>query len=215
MNKWTASNMEMGQKEGAFLELAQTAREMEFTYQDIKEVIVSRYANAPEKLEEYKFEGRFPDGTKAQIEKIRKVYNVCELHRSLGYTEAVPVAMSDRLKDAADAVEALYTDADRERFESEHATHDLNVLFDGDAKKLSQLWAWARATWGRYDLRFELIGMVPAKQGGGGGGGDVPVAPTGFMFEWLEPVLQFSWDTVEGATSYQIAFSEDGGEVWE
>jgi len=215
MNKWTAADIEMGQKEGAFLGLAQLAQEMEFTYQDIKEVIISRYADAPQKLEEFKFEGRFPDGTKAQIEKIRKVYDNCELHRSLGYEEAIPVAMSDRLKNAADAVEEQYSDADRERFESEHATHDLNVLFDEDAKRLSELHAWAKAIWGRYDLRFELIGMVPAKQQSGGGGGEVPDAPINFEFNWLDPVLQFRWDPVESATSYQLAFSEDGGEVWE
>jgi len=215
MNKWIASTTEMGQKEGAFLELAQKDQALEFTYQDIKGVIVSRYANALRKLEEFKFEGRFPDGMKARIKRARDAYDNCELHRSLGYPEAIPEAMSIRLKDAADSVEAIYDVADHERFESEHATHDLNVLFDEDAIMLSQLHAWARAIWGRYDLRFELIGMVPAKSQSGGGGGEVPAAPTGFTFEWLEPVLQFSWDAVEGATSYQIAFSEDGGEVWE
>ena len=206
----------MGQKEGAFLELALKDTELEFTYHDIKEVILARYVNEKRKLEEYKFEGRFPDGMKARIEKVRKVVETTELHRSLGYSVVIPVAMSDRLTNAADAVEGIYDTADHERFESEHATHILNTLFDSDSIKLRELYSWARATWGRYDLRFELIGMVPAKQGQcGGGGGEVPAAPMMFEYSWLEPVLQFSWDAVEGATSYQIAFSEDGGEVWE
>ena len=38
--------------------------------------------------------------------------------------------------------------------------------------------------------------------------------PTGFTYEWLDPDLRIFWDAVEGATSYQLAFSTDG-ESWE
>jgi len=212
-----SADVEMGEKEGATTELDLKERVMRETYTDIRGIILARYSGYPEHLDDFNLDLDFPSKTNDRMVKVLDVVTVSDRHRAAGVPCVLPLEMTNRLSMVVEDVRTAYDSSNTERFESEHATHILNTLFDSDSIKLRELYSWARATWGRYDARFELIGMVAASQGGsgGGGGGEVPVAPTGFMFEWLEPVLQFTWDALESVTSYQIAFSEDGGVVWE
>jgi len=200
------SDAEHGEKEGAYLAIALAEAPARQRVNIIKELLRSRYADRPELREHYNLDKTTPRSRGGMMQLADGIFEMHNRLVSEGDPLVLPDAMMDNLSALIEAIKVADTTA----------TKVLKALFDADSKMLALLYDWARAIWGRYDLRFELIGMVPAKQGqGGGGGGEVPAAPTGFTFEWLEPVLQFSWDAVEGATSYQIAFSEDGGEVWE
>jgi len=127
----------------------------------------------------------------------------------------LPDAMINNLKDIATAARIAFRAAHGELEEAKGSTVAIESLYDNDTYNLRLLYNWAVSMWGKADTRLIKLGFVQRYPPTGGGGGEVPGVPTGFTFEWLEPVLQFSWYAVEGATSYQIAFSEDGGGVWE
>ena len=106
-----------------------------------------------------------------------------------------------------------------EKEEARTSFDEKQALYDVQPRLLQFVLTAAILTWGNEDPRLNLLGFLPASEvwteGGGGTSGDVPDAPVDFGYLWLDPVLQFGWHAVDGATSYQLAFSEDGGEVWE
>ena len=206
MDIWSTAGVEQGEKEGAFLTLTAKDKEMEETYADIRIIALARYANDPDNLKDFEFDKLFPDGTKARLDVVREVVKASQRHRDAGIAHALPVVFTDKLTAAIDTVEAAYDDADIERFESEHASRTLWTLMRSDAIKLRELLGWARSVWGRYDLRFELIGMVPAKKHGGG----YPDAPENLTFD--SATNTFTWNETENTTSYQLAYSIDGND---
>ena len=208
MDIWSTAGVEQGEKEGAFLTLTAKDKEMEETYADIRIIALARYANDPDNLKDFEFDKLFPDGTKARLDVVREVVKATQRHRDAGIAHALPVVFTDKLTAAIVDVESAYDDADLERFESEHASRTLWNLMRSDAIKLRELLGWARSIWGRYDLRFELIGMVPAKKHGGG----QPDAPENLTFDSATDT--FSWTETENTTSYQLAYSLDGND-WE
>ena len=206
----TDADVEEGEKEGAFLAVSEATDIMDESYADIRLVGMALYEGDPTNLKDFNFNTPFPKGTNAQLFRVRDVVKVTEIHRAAGVTHTLTIAMTDRLTANADAVEAAYDEADMERYESEHATAGLWARMTADATMLRTIYSWARAAWGRYDLRFELLGMVPSKKRGGG----QPDEPTGFVVEFVSPTLTLSCDPVETATSYQFMYSDDGSS-WE
>ncbi len=211
----TTASAELGEKEGATTELDMKEKIMRETYTDIRGIVLARYKDYPQHLDDFNLDLEFPDKTEARMAKVLNVVKISERHMAAGVPCVLPPEMQDRLRNVVADVRDAYEQKDTEKFESKHATRALWDLFDADSARLAELLNWAKVMWGRYDLRFELIGMVPMKQGSGGGGGDLPAVPEGFELKWLDPFLKLSWNPVEGATSYQLAFSADGGDTWE
>jgi hypothetical protein len=211
------SSTELGEKEGATTELDIKETIMRETYTDIRGILLARYVDHPGHLDDFNFDNAFPDKTKPRMDKGLSVVKVSERHQAAGVPCVLPHEMLDRLRNVVADVRGAYEQRDIEKYESKHATRVLWEIYEADSARLAELLNWAKVMWGRYDVRFELIGMVPMTPGGqgGGGGGAVPLAPVGFDLKWLDPTLKFSWVPVEGATSYQLAFSVDGGGSWE
>jgi len=209
------SDAEWAEKEGAFLAIGIAGAPARERTNIIKELLRSRYVDRPDLLERYNIDQTTPRSRKGLMRMADDVY---EMHARLvaeGDPLVLPDAMIDGLKSLIDAVKAAETAAQDEFEDAKSATRELQAIFRTDSKKLALLYDWAVAMWGAEDPRMIEIGFVQRYPQSGGGGGEVPAAPEDFGYLWLDPVLQFGWHAVDGATSYQIAFSEDGGVVWE
>lgn len=202
MDVWTDAGVEMGEKEGSFLHLRELDAKMEETYQDIRLLAIARYANDKDALAEFQFERHYPNRRDHAVKWVRSTAKIAQLQLDTGIACALPQMMIDKLVAAADALETQSDVAENEKFESEHATHALNILFDTDTENLRKLYSWARACWGRYELKFELIGMVHAKHRRAG----YPKPPVGLAYD--EMAKNFSWDKTHLATSFQLAYAK-------
>jgi len=173
----------------------------------IKELIVTRYGDDDQLLYEFKLKGRLP---KAQNERNWVAKEIIRGNRELdaaGDPKVLPSGMIDALEVLADSVDAKFKNVGKEIREAKSATVELRMLFDEDSHNLRELLNWIVIYWGKIDPRLLQLGFV---QEFPQGGGDVPDAPGGLGYS--EGV--FSWDSVEDATSYQLAFSADG-DIWD
>ncbi len=208
------SKNEWAEKEGATLaiQLAETpARER---VNIIKELLASRYADYPTVREDYDLDESIPRARRDMIIFGDSLIRMHDERKAEGDPLVLPDAMMDNFVALMDTLKAAIETSRAERRQAKDATRELHDLFDTDSKMLALLYDWAVAMWGADDPRMIEIGFVQRFPQSGGGGGDVPAAPTGFDYMWLEPFLKFAWDALESVTSYQIAYSEDG-DTWE
>ncbi|MCK5844192.1 MAG: fibronectin type III domain-containing protein, partial [Victivallales bacterium] len=181
----------------------------------IKELLRSRYTDRPELREHYNLDKNTP---RSRVGMMRLADGILEMHARLvaeGDPLVLPDAMMDNLSALIDAVKAASSVAYDEREDATMASKELQALYNTDSKKLKLLYDWAVAMWGANDPRMIEIGFVQRFPQSGGGGGEVPDVPEDFMYSWLDPFLKFTWDALESVTSYQLAYSEDGGATWE
>ena len=173
----------------------------------IKDLIVTRYGEDEQLLYKFKLKGRLP---KSQNERWHVAMDIISGNRELeaaGDPNVLPSGMIDALETLALKVKTEFENVGKEITEAKSATVALRTLFDDDSRNLRELLNWIVIYWGKIDPRLIQLGFV---QDFPEGGGDVPDAPTGLSFA----AGTFSWDAVEDATSYQLAFSADG-DVWE
>jgi hypothetical protein len=222
-DKWVAalgkSQVEMGEAEVAYQAMHDADKPTFEYYARCKALLLDTYGLDNQKLEIYGATGQFPKDRKRRMKAVADLLDGHARLVATGDPDVLPDAFINTLQGYYDASNDAFANfVLKEKPEAMTAVDVQDSLFNADTEMLRVLYSWALMTWSRYEPNLVQLGFAPrtGQQGGsGGGGGEVPAAPTGFMFEWLEPVLQFSWDAVEGATSYQIAFSEDGGVVWE
>lgn len=207
------ADTELGEKEGATTELDEKEKIMRETFTDIRSIILARYTGYAPHLDDFNLDLDFPDKTNDRMIKVLDVVTVSDRHRAAGVPCVLPEETIDRLRTVVEDVRTAYQTQDIEKYESKHAHRVLWDIYDADSAKLAELQGWAKVMWGRYDVRFELIGMVPVKKQTVGG--DVPAIPIGFEYKWLDPVLKLEWKAVEGATSYQLAYRKTAEEAWE
>jgi len=209
--------VEIGERDVAF-EQIKAARKALYEHTTIvRGNLDVRYADVADYIHIYGICGRVPLVHSDLIKFGGEIIKGHEKSVAEGDPLVLPEPVIEQLRTFIANLDVMLDNSTEELCEALACTAIVEDLFDADSHELGELLNWIYMFWGKYDPRLYELGFVPASEqsGSGGGGGEVPAAPTGFMFEWLEPVLQFSWDAVEGATSYQIAFSEDGGEVWE
>jgi hypothetical protein len=209
MDLWTSSDAERGEKEGAYAELRTEIEDLTTLYADIRLVIIARYQDDPDNLKDYELDRAFPNARKGKVERVRNIVKISKKHEAEGDPNALPQSMIDSLNNACDAVEAGYDTALLEKVDAREATDNLWNRFDSDTEKLREIYSWTRVIIGRYDLRFELLGMVPSKKRTGG----QPGVPQNLAYDMGSG--QFSWDAVDTATSYQLAYRAIGSNDWE
>jgi len=186
--------------------------ELRERYVVLKDLLHARYGDDNTK-NSYGITGGMPRA-RGQLES--KVDKLIENHGTqvvAGDPLVLPDIMIANLQNLRDAMHAAQVVSETEFKEAKDSTKEALAIFEADSYMLRVLYKWCVAIWGKDSTNLLLLGFIQVYSQTGGG--EVPAAPEGFEFDWLEPVLQFSWYAVEGATSYQIAFSEDGGEVWE
>jgi len=206
--------VETGEKEEAFRLYDLKAVELEEYYALLKSLLIARYRDS-ELPVSYGLKGDAPESKQGVVKAAEMLINGHNSRVAVGDPRVLPDTMIVKITDFLNSTKTLWAGAYSEADDVESATAEMRALFDEDTEMLREVYNWICAMWRRDDPRLIEIGFVQRKYEGGGGGGEVPDAPINFEFNWLDPVLQFRWDPVESATSYQLAFSEDGGEVWE
>jgi len=209
------SDAEWAEKEGAFLAIRLAEEPARARLTIIKELLNSRYVDRPELLERYNIDSASPRSRVGMMQMADDVYEMHARLKAEGDPLVLPDAMISGLRALMDAVRAAEVKAQDEFEDAKSATKELRAIFEADSKMLALLYDWAVAMWGAEDPRMLEIGFVQRLPESGGGGGNMPSVPEGFELKWLEPFLKFWWNPVEGATSYQLAFSADNGASWE
>lgn|GEM_PF-2303294 len=173
----------------------------------IKDLILTRFGEDDQKLYYFKLKGRLP---KSQNERYHVALEIIKGNRDLeaaGDPNALPSGMIDALETLAEKVDAEFKNVGREISEAKSATVELRTLFDEDSRNLRELLNWIVIYWGKTDPRLIQLGFV---QEFPQGGGNVPEAPGGLDYD----NGIFTWDSVDGATTYQLGISADG-DIWE
>ncbi len=184
-------------------------------YAKCKALLLDTYGIDDVKLKAYRATGRFPDGREDRIKTVRAFIDGHYDMVAAGDPDVLPEAFINKLvnywQDSTNAFANLLL---KEKPEARKAVDAQEELFAIDSEKLRVLYSWVLMTWARSEPNLVQLGFAP-QTGESSGGGEVPLAPVGFDLKWLEPMLKFIWMPVEGATSYQLAFSVDGGGSWE
>jgi hypothetical protein len=219
-DKWVAalgkSQVEMGEERVAY-EQMHTADALTFEYYArCKALILDTYGMSSPKLTIYGATGRFPQDRKRRIDAVQDMLNG---HASLvasGDPDVLPEAFIAKLRGYYNASNTAFSNFIlKEAPEARKAVDEQDALFNADTEMLRVLYSWVLMTWSKGEPNLVQLGFAPQTGQSGGGGGAVPSAPEGFDLKWLEPFLRLTWMPVEGATSYQLAFSADGGASWE
>jgi len=206
--------IQWGQKEEAIQTVQQAEDALRERYAVLKELLHARYGDDNTK-NSYAIEGDIPEARGILESKAEKLIETHGIQKMAGDPMVLPDVMINNLQTLRDTMHAAQIVSDTEFKEAKDSTKEALTIFEADTYMLRVFYNWCVAVWGKDSTNMLLVGFVQRYPGGGGGGGDVPVAPLGFELKWVEPMLKFEWEAVEGATSYQLAFSADDGATWE
>lgn len=183
--------------------------ELQNRYQLLKNILKSSYHNEPDKFEVFGIEGKTPR-TKSGI------FHACELLiggniklKELGDTNVLPDSKIDEFQILLDETKEKELLATMSNEKSKYSTKELHKVFDEDTAKLRAIYNLVVAAWGKYDTRLIIFGFVQAKEIRRGKKADTP---SNIVFD--ENTKTLTWDESEGATSYQLAFSETEKSKW-
>lgn len=206
--------IEWGQKEEAIQTVQEAEDALRERYAILKDLLKVRYPGDDLRVS-YGIMEDIPR-PRGQLEsKVDKLIENHGIQSAVGDPNVLPDAMIANLQVLRDTMHTAQIGAEREFKEAKDSTKEALEIFEEDTEMLRVLYNWCVAIWGKDSTNMLLMGFVQRYPGSGGGGGDVPSVPEGFMLSWLDPTLKLAWMPVEGATSYQLAFSEDGGGTWE
>ena len=110
-------------------------------------------------------------------------------------SDTIITQLTDRLA----TLKTSYTNAYREKQESENAYNVKHRLFSGDSYQLNIIFVAAKLCWGTDDPRLRLLGFCPKSEIWTH---KKPPAPKNFEYDDLSGT--FSWDAVEDADLYQL-----------
>ena len=211
MQKWSGSETEHGESEGATLDVTLKEEKMEEEYQNCRSTGMAAYVDDPVNLEDFDFDTAYPQERYQCIARVENVLNVHARHQAEGIVHLIPDVLITRLTTAMTDFKAALEAQDVERAEAKHATTELTDLIEYDTKKLNSLKSWWFAVMGKEDARIDYIGMVNPRPRHGG---SLPGVPADFTYNFDTGI--FSWDAVETATSYQLAYRAAGSsDNWE
>ena len=211
MQKWATAGTESGEKEGATYDVNVKEEKMEEEYQHCRNVGIAAYVDDQMHLKDFHFYETYPRGRNDCVARVKLVLDAHLRHEAEGITHLIPAELIVRLTTAVTELEEALRNQDKERSEAEHAVLELSEAMEYDTKKLNTLKSWWFAIMGKEDPRIGYIGMVNPK---GGQGRRLPGIPQNFTYNIGSGV--FSWDAVETATSYQLAYRHAGtSENWE
>jgi hypothetical protein len=203
--------LESSESQEATMILLEKIDFMESEYQIAKNFAFSLYDGEPERLLGLKFDEAFPV---AQRNKIERVFHVVKKHARLvaeGVTPILPSALLTRLETAATDAQNAMISRNKESDESEDASEEFKILWANDTKKLAKLFSWCQMIWGTDGENLNNLAFARSSELGHGGGGHPPAAPSGLHLEGET----LGWTAVDGATSYGVSLSSDGGTHWE
>ncbi|MGC9316157.1 MAG: hypothetical protein ACP5G4_11115 [bacterium] len=219
-DNWVAalakSQAEMGEERVAYDQM-HTADKLTFEYYArCKALVIDTYGENNPKLVIYGATGRFPRDRKRRMDTVQGFLDGHATLVASGDPDVLPDAFIAKLQGYfSDSNNAFNNFVLKEKPEARKAVDAQEELFAIDSEMLRVLYSWVLMTWSKGEPNLVQLGFAPQTGQSGGGGGVVPSAPEGFMLSWLEPFLKATWMPVEGATSYQLAFSADGGGSWE
>ena len=219
-DRWVAalakSQAEMGEERIAYEQMhAADALTFEY-YARCKALVIDTYGAGNARLEIYGATGRFPRDRKRRMDTVQ---GFLDGHASLaaeGDPNVLPDAFIAKLQGYFNASNTAFSNfLLKEKPEAREAVDEQEALFNADSEMLRTLYSWVLMTWKKTEPFLVQLGFSPMTGEGGGGGGNMPSVPEGFDLKWLDPFLKATWHPVEGATSYQLAFSADNGASWE
>ena len=183
--------------------------ELQNRYQLLKNILKSSYHNEPDKFEVFGIEGKTPR-TKSGI------FHACELLiggnlklKEQGDTNVLPDSKIDEFQILLDETKEKELLATMSNEKSKNSTKELRKVFDEDTAKLRAIYNLVVAAWGKYDTKLIIFGFVQAKEIRRSKKADIP---SNIVFD--ETTKTLTWDESEGATSYQLAFSEVEKSKW-
>lgn len=178
-------------------------------YQILKNILKSNFHGEPDKYEVLGILGKTPR-TKAGI------FHACEVLtggnaklKELGNTNVLPESKIEEFQDLLEETKEKELLAKISNEKSKNSTKELHKIFDDDTVKLRAVYNLAVAVWGRFDTKLIGLGFVQAKEIRRSKKAEIPA---NIVFD--EQNKTMSWNESEGATSYQIAFTEAEKSKW-
>jgi len=197
---------ELGEKNEAFQTSQESDAELQDRYQILKELLQARYGIDDDKLKIYGISGQTPRTRTEMIDKAEALIEGNTRQLAASDPEALPQTMIDNLQILVDDAKDKYYLAGIERREAEEATVEIQTMYADDVDKLRSIYHWVVAFWGKRDPRLIDLGFVTAKDQSGGG--PTPAVPQNLAYD--SGTGAFSWDAVDGATSYQLSYRATG-----
>jgi hypothetical protein len=200
-----------GQVKGTTTASKEAFKFLKSEYLIVKAIASDIFDDDKERFEYYNFYLPYPPTQDEQLFRIRDVLNENARAVTASLTPVLPTNLVTRLTTAL----AAATAAGEAKFKAKEAAINayrfLKTRWNADSKLLKKLYNLCVANWGDDDPRLNLLGYACASQLNTGGGGHVPDAPSGLHL--IDSTL--AWTSVQGATSYGVSLSSDGGSNWE
>ncbi len=155
----TSKNVQKGIVGEAVQTYQENFNELKKNYQILKNIIISRYADNPEKLVIYSAGGRTPitmDGLKRAAELMIQGNNKLA---ELADPNVLPVNMIDNLQDIVNQINVNFMKASLEKEEYQKKLKEYHRIFDEDTRKLRALYNWAVVFWGNDNPKLITIGF--------------------------------------------------------
>lgn len=209
-NLLAEQSVQIGEKDEAFQTSQELYAELRERYQVLKEILISRYANNDDLLQVYGISGETTENDKMLHIAANKLIQGHNNQKLAGDTLVLPDLMIANFQTLINDTWVADGNTSVQSTQAGDATKSLRSAFDTDTKRFQQLYNWAKATWRKDDPKLLSLGfdLVYSKIGG-----SPPASPTNLSFDEVSHI--FSWDAIPDATSYQLAYCQDGQPVQE
>ncbi len=193
------------QKRGTFAHVKHEDADLSIIYGTVRTMAQGLYHGHDDYFDDYHFDKPFPRARAARIDRSEHVIEVAQRHRDEGLPFALPATVTDKLQYAVDELQTAVADADKKRYDYEHAALAAREIYDADTPKLRQLRSWALLVWSKFDVNFHRLGMVTSKKRRAG----YPPPVENLSVTQDGGTVKISWDETPRAVSYEIEWSPD------
>jgi len=199
------ADFKKGQKQGAFANVRYEDADLLKVYGTVRAMALGLYHGHDDYFGDYHFDKPFPRARAARIDQSEHVIEVAQRHRDEGLPFALPATVTDKLQLAVDELNSAVADADKKKYDYEHAALAAREIFNADTPKLRQLRSWALLVWSKFDRNFKSIGMAISKKRRAG----YPPQVENLSVTQDCDTVKISWDETPRAVSYEIEWSPD------
>jgi hypothetical protein len=175
-------------------------------YKYIKNILLASYSGDSKEIEGYGINSAIPKTYDEILERAEILLSYHNIKKSMPGNTSLPDAIIEPFARIYHSASELKLLTEKSKAELKASTFRLKKQFTEDSARLRALYSWLIAFWGERDSRLAALGFYIFS----GTNGTMP--DNGINLNYDPQRKEFTWDSIDAANGYQLAYSTDGKE---
>jgi hypothetical protein len=175
-------------------------------YKYIKNILIASYSGDTNEIEGYGINAAIPKTYDEILERSRILLSYHNTKIRITGNQSLPDAIIQPFETVFSSACELKVQSEKSKEDLKTATLRLKKKFTEDSARLRTLYSWLIAFWGERDIRLATLGFYIFE------GSNGVAYDNGINLNYDPQRKEFTWDSIDAANGYQLAYSTDGKE---